>query len=64
MAVTIVGIAVDGAMMASRDFGFMLASGLATFALQTKLLDYCTTIEGIFATFSIRLWDVWAACSG
>jgi len=52
---TVVGIAVDGAMMASKDFGFMLATGLASFVLQAKLLTYCTTVGDIFATFAIRL---------
>lgn len=52
---TVVGIAVDGAMMASRDFGFMLATGLASFVLQAKLLPYCTTVGDIFGTFTIRL---------
>mmetsp|Transcript_11664 Transcript_11664/g.24889 ORF Transcript_11664/g.24889 Transcript_11664/m.24889 type:complete len:526 (+) Transcript_11664:125-1702(+) len=52
---TIVGIAVDGAMMASRDFGFMLATGLGSFALQAKLLNYCNTVGDIFSTFTIRL---------
>ena len=52
---TVVGIAVDGAMMASKDFGFMLATGVASFALQAKLLTYCTTVGDIFATFAIRL---------
>lgn len=52
---TIVGIAVDGALMASRDFGFMLSIGLASFFLQAKLLTYCTTVSGIFGTFTVRL---------
>ncbi|KAL7544489.1 hypothetical protein ACHAWF_007868 [Thalassiosira exigua] len=52
---TIVGIAVDGCMMASRDFGFMLAMGLSSFALQAKLLTYCNTVGDIFGTFTVRL---------
>lgn len=52
---TIMGIAVDGAMMASRDFGFMLATGLGSFVLQTTLLTYCNTVGDIFSTFTIRL---------
>ncbi|KAL3790228.1 hypothetical protein ACHAW5_004338 [Stephanodiscus triporus] len=52
---TIVGIAVDGALMASRDFGFMLAIGLASFALQAKVLTYCNSVPAVFATFSLRL---------
>jgi len=52
---TIVGIAVDGAMMASRDFGFMLTTGLGSFMLQAKLLTYCNSVADIFGTFTIRL---------
>merc|ERR1719253_153701 len=52
---TIVGIAVDGAMMASRDFGFMLTTGLGSFMLQAKLLTYCNSVAEIFGTFTIRL---------
>ena len=52
---TILGIAVDGAMLASRDFGFMLATGLGSFALQAKLLTYCNTVGDVFSTFTIRL---------
>jgi hypothetical protein len=52
---TIVGIAVDGALMASRDFGFMLSIGLASFALQAKMLTYCNSVPAVFATFSLRL---------
>jgi Na+-driven multidrug efflux pump len=52
---TIVGIAVDGALMASRDFGFMLAIGIASFALQAKVLTYCNSVPAVFATFSLRL---------
>ncbi|KAL3821750.1 hypothetical protein ACHAXA_008486 [Cyclostephanos tholiformis] len=52
---TIVGIAVDGALMASRDFGFMLAIGISSFALQAKVLTYCTSVPAVFATFSLRL---------
>ena len=55
VATAIVGIAVDGAMMASRDFGFMLSTGVASFLLQAKLLEHCNSIGGIFVTFAIRL---------
>lgn len=53
--VSIVAIAVDGAMLASRDFGFMLACGLATFGIQLRLLPKCTTVSAIFHTFTFRL---------
>ena len=51
----IVGIAVDGALMASKDFGFMLLMGLLSFAIQTKLLTHCASVPGIFLTFTLRL---------
>lgn len=52
---TILGIGVDGCMMASKDFGFMLVNGLLGFLVQAKLLDYCTSISGIFYSFTVRL---------
>ena len=52
---TILGIGVDGCMMASKDFGFMLFNGLLGFLVQAKLLDYCTSISGIFYSFTVRL---------
>jgi hypothetical protein len=52
---TIVGIAVDGALMASRDFGFMLFLGLTSFVMQDTLLSYCQTVPHLFATFTLRL---------
>ena len=49
-------VAVDGSMLASRDFGFMLGFGLSTFLLQLVLLrSYCTSVSFIFATFTVRL---------
>lgn len=55
VSITIMGIAVDGAMMASRDFGFMLATGIVSFFVQAKLLEYCSSVQAIIATFAIRL---------
>ena len=52
---TILGIGVDGCMMASKDFGFMLLNGMLGFLVQAKLLDYCTSISGIFFSFTVRL---------
>lgn len=51
----ILGIAIDGAMMASRDFGFMLITGIVSFFVQAKLLQYCNTVSGILSTFAVRL---------
>jgi Na+-driven multidrug efflux pump len=52
---TILGIGVDGCMMASKDFGFMLFNGLFGFLVQAKILNYCTSISGIFYSFAVRL---------
>ena len=50
VSMTIMGIAVDGAMMASRDFGFMLGTGIFSFLVQAKLLQYCSSVQAILAT--------------
>lgn len=43
-------------MLASRDFGFMLAQGLGTMFLQLFLLKtWANDISQIFATFTLRL---------
>ena len=52
----IFAVAVDGAMLASRDFGFMLFQGSMTMLLQAKLLSsYCVTLSDVFHTWTIRL---------
>lgn len=50
-------VTVDGAMLASRDFGFMLTQGTMTMLLQLFLLRsaWCSTISAVFGTFTIRL---------
>jgi Na+-driven multidrug efflux pump len=49
-------VAVDGAMLASRDFGFMLLCGLSTFILQLGLLkSSCDSLSFVFGTFTMRL---------
>lgn len=53
--VSILAVAVDGAMLASRDFKFMLISGIFTFAVQLLALPYCTNVASIIGTFSFRL---------
>ena len=55
VAMTIMGIAVDGCMMASRDFMFMLGLGVTSFVMQAKLLTYCNSVGGIVRTFTLRL---------
>lgn len=52
----IFAVTVDGAMLASRDFGFMLTQGVITMLLQIALLKrWCTSISDIYATFTLRL---------
>jgi hypothetical protein len=49
-------VTVDGAMLASKDFGFMLTQGLATMVMQLVLLKtWCSNLSDIFATFTLRL---------
>lgn len=55
VATAIFTVAVDGAMLASRDFGFMLFWGFGTFLIQLQLLKYCTSVSDIFGTFTFRL---------
>lgn len=55
VATSIFAVAVDGAMLASRDFGFMLLTGLGSFVAQLNLLPYCTSVSDILATFTFRL---------
>mmetsp|Transcript_15521 Transcript_15521/g.44823 ORF Transcript_15521/g.44823 Transcript_15521/m.44823 type:complete len:543 (-) Transcript_15521:380-2008(-) len=57
VATAIFAVTVDGAMLASRDFGFMLGQGTLTMLLQLFLLKsaWCSSISAIFTTFTIRL---------
>lgn len=57
VATAIFAVTVDGAMLASRDFNFMLGQGILTMLLQIFLLStsWCSSISAIFATFTIRL---------
>ena len=50
-------VAVDGAMLASRDFGFMLFTGFISLLIQWKLLasSWCSSVSAVFATFTFRL---------
>jgi len=53
---SIFAVTVDGAMLASRDFGFMLCQGVATMILQLFLLkNWCSSISQVYATFTLRL---------
>jgi putative MATE family efflux protein len=51
----IMAVTVDGAMLASRDFKFMLLVGISTCLLQLGTLKWCTSLWAIFGTFSFRL---------
>jgi len=55
VSLTIMGIAIDGAMMASRDFSFMLGTGIVSFFVQANLLKHCGSVQAILATFAVRL---------
>lgn len=49
-------VTVDGAMLASKDFGFMLTQGTLTMLVQLFLLKtWCSSISDIFVTFVFRL---------
>lgn len=52
---TIFAIALDGAMLASRDFGFILSCGIGSFAAQLWLLPKCNSITAVFGTYTMRL---------
>lgn len=57
VATGIFTVAVDGAMLASRDFGFMMLQGTLSLLIQCKLLSspWCTSVSAVFATFTLRL---------
>jgi hypothetical protein len=49
-------VTVDGAMLAGRDFGFMLTQGVLTTLLQIFLLKaWCSSLSNIYTTFTLRL---------
>lgn len=53
---SILSVAADGAMLASRDFGFLLTVGLGTFIPQLLLLKTrCDSLGFVFGTFTMRL---------
>jgi Na+-driven multidrug efflux pump len=51
----ILAITLDGAMLASREFGFLLLVGTMTCLLQMGTLQWCNSIGAILSTFSLRL---------
>ncbi|GKY92589.1 hypothetical protein MPSEU_000229000 [Mayamaea pseudoterrestris] len=52
---SIASVAIDGAMLASRDFGFMLTVGLTTFIAQLGMLRHSTSLSWVFGSFTMRL---------
>jgi len=51
----IMGTAFDGAMLASRDFNFIIAIGILSMSIQLMILPRCTNLSLIFGTFTFRL---------
>lgn len=60
----ILGVAVDGSLLASRDFGFIIVTGVWSCVLQLFLLKRCTTLNHIFLTFALRLGSYFLAGVG
>jgi hypothetical protein len=50
-------VSVDGAMLASRDFGFMLIQGIFSLVVQSYLLasSWCSSVSSVFAIFTLRM---------
>jgi len=63
VANAILAVTVDGAMLASKDFGWMLFLGVSTFAAQVGVLSRATNLNAIFATFIFRLGVYGPACA-
>ena len=55
VANAIMAVTVDGAMLASKDFGWMLFLGISTFLAQLGALKNATNLNAVFATFIFRL---------
>jgi len=55
VATTIFAVAIDGAYLAARDFGFMLSVAIASTGLQMWLLRFSNSISFILNTFTVRL---------
>jgi len=56
VVMAIMAVALDGAMLASKDFGFILSMGITTCILQLGWLKYFAgTLSSIFMSFAFRL---------
>lgn len=52
---TIMATSLDGAMLASRDFSFIILIGLLTCGTQLVLSSRCGNLSAIFCAFTLRL---------
>jgi len=52
---TIIATSIDGAMLASRDFSFIIKVGVSTCALQLVLASMCKNLSEIYGSFTLRL---------
>jgi hypothetical protein len=50
-------VSVDGAMLAARDFRFMLIQGIFSLVVQSYLLasSWCSSVSSVFAIFTLRM---------
>lgn len=56
VVLSIMAVVLDGAMLASRDFGFILSMGVTTCFIQVGWLKYyARTVPSIFMSFAARL---------
>ncbi|KAI2498401.1 hypothetical protein MHU86_16098 [Fragilaria crotonensis] len=60
----ILAITVDGAMLASRDFGFLLQVGSLTCLMQLCTLNWCNSVGMLLGSFAIRLGTYTIAALG
>lgn len=58
----IIATTMDGAMLASRDFSFIILVGLLTCYLQVAMLSRCSSLGAIFGSFTFRLASYAVAC--
>ena len=64
VATAIMTVAIDGAMLASKDFGFILLFGTTTCLIQLNLLPLCQSLTAVFGTFTFRLGSYAIAAAG
>lgn len=64
IASAILGTTIDGAMLASRDFSYILVLGILTCIMQVFLASRCTALTSIFLSFALRLMTYSVAAVG